>query len=244
MVDYVLSLTPMTNRIHANTSHAAQQYAKQKLGGDVELRPATTKEKVEVTARQLDNEKVVDAVVARDSKGNEYLLGVVDDAKTRHLNQESAVATAIGLIPIVGPPLAATIALKDIVKAGIPIVKAKAAGEATDPADRALMRMGLKHLGLSAVSMASHGAAHYVMMGVEAAAASKDLGDSKPTWRELPKSMWNALKSLFSVKAHEDHTGHDSLRVVMVKQLTVAPPPLEKGAGNPEETAGPPSSAS
>lgn len=230
-------------KIHSSTANAAQTYAKQQLGEEVTLRPATVGEQVQVTAKQLDNEKVIDAVVARDSKGNEYLLGVVDDAKTRHLNQESAVATAIGLIPVVGPPIAATIALKDIVKAGVPMVKAKLAGDVTDPADRALMRMGFKHLGLSAASMASHGAAHYAMMGLEAAAASKDLGDSKPAWRELPKSMWNALKSLFSVKAHEDHAGHDSLRVVLVRQLTVAPPQLEKGAGNPEETAGPPAAS-
>lgn len=231
-------------KIHSSTASAAQAYAKQKLGDDVQLRPATAAQRAQVTAKSLDNEKVIDAVVARDDKGNEYLLGVIDDAKTFRLNQESAIATAIGLIPLVGPPIAATIALKDIVQAGVPLVKARIAGEATDPADRALMRMGLKHLGLSAVSMASHGAAHYAAMGIEVVAASKDFGDAKPSWRELPKSLWHAMKSLFSVKSPEEQSAPESLRVVMVKQLTVAPPQLEKGAGNPEETAGPPPAAS
>ena len=236
----------MTSRIHPKTQVAAEQYAKEKLGKDeVTLRPANIKERWMVHANHLDNEKVVDAVVAKDEQGNAYLLGVFDDVKSRALNQESMLATAIGLVPVVGPPIAASLALKDIVKAGVPLVTATVNGAATDPEHRALMRMGLKHLGLSAASLASHGAAHYVMMGVEAAAASKDLGDGKPSkWRDLPKSLWAALKGLFSVKQHEEHGQHESLRVVMVKQLSVAAPPAvpEKGAGNPEETAGPPSS--
>ena len=51
--------------------------------------------------------------------------------------------------------------------------------------------------------------------------------------RELPKSLWAALKGLFSVKQHEEHGQHESLRVVMVKQLSVAAPPALPEAASP-----------
>ena len=125
-------------------------------------------------------------------------------------------------------------------RAAIPIARAKLHGEAAHAADRALLRMGLKHLGLAAASMALHGAPHYVALGVEAATATGDAYDSKPKLRELHKAVVAALRGLMNVK-FLDPSKQGPLKVELVKQLLVAPEAAPgKGAGNPEETAGPP----
>jgi hypothetical protein len=86
--------------------------------------------------------------------------------------------------------------------------------------------------------MASQGAAHYAMMAIEGTAATIDAAHAKPAWRTLGKSLQTALRGLFNVR-FQDHSKPEALRVVMMKQIAVAPPAVEKGGGNPEATNGP-----
>jgi hypothetical protein len=196
-------------KVHPETAQVARKYAREELAAQgVKLRSATTAETVKSHAKTgFDSEAVIDTVVARDKNGNEWLLQVeLDPTLSDHLNVESGILTFAGMIPVIGAPVVAAFALKDIAKSGVPMLKAKLQGDATDPRDRAMMRMGIKHLGLSGLSMATHGVANAAHAAKGAHAAH---GAAK-----VAHAAHGASKV-----AHAAHTAH---RAVQVAEVAVA----------------------
>jgi hypothetical protein len=199
-------------KVHPETAAIARKHAREQLGAQgVKLRSATPAETLKSHAKTgFDSEAVIDTVVARDKKGNEWLLQVeLDPTLSKHLNVESGILTFAGMIPVIGAPVVAAFALKDIAKAGIPALTAKLSGNATDPRDRAMLRMGLKHLGLSGLSLATHGmgnAAHAAKGAHGAATAAKGA--------HVAHTAHSAAKA-----AHFAHNAH---RAVQVAEVAVA----------------------
>ena len=194
-------------KVHPDTAKAARRFARETLGlQDVKLRAPTAEEKKLRSLDQLDVNMVRDIVVAKDKKGDEYaLLLDLDPTQTRNLNLESGLLTSFSLIPIIGAPVVAGFAIKDLIKGGRAIKKAKQAGNVADPADRAICRMGLKHFGLSGLSMLTQGisaGAHAVASSGEIAqtvSAALDLTDAGAS--EIKETAHSVLKGAGGVKA-------------------------------------------
>lgn len=252
-------------KVHPETAKIARKFGREQLAAqDVKLRAPTMPERVEVFAKTgMDLEATQDAVVIRSKKdGSEWLVGIeVDPAMSRHLNAESGVLTAAGLVPVLGAPAVAAFALKDIIKGGIPALKAKLNGDATSPRDRALVRMGLKHLGLASASMATHGSsqamhiAHGAVQASEVAVAGKDLVEGRASGASIASGMMRSalagLQGIAGVHHHDDHHDNDARILVTDSRLSESRAAREANkrarldsqvAGTPESKTGPPSS--
>jgi hypothetical protein len=160
-------------KIHHDTAAIARKYAREELGiNQPKLRAPTKKETIDSAMKaRLDINQIRDVVVVADKKGNEYLLNIDLDPKlSRQRNVESAMLTSFSLIPLVGAPVVAAFAIRDLVQAKRGMAKAVREGKQIDPDDQALYRMGLRHLGLAGLSTVTQGTA-------VALTAAKDVAD-------------------------------------------------------------------
>lgn len=215
-------------KVHSESAQIARKFGREELGlQDVKVRKATREEQFEgAKAAGFDVEQIRDSVVISGRDGREFLLAIdLDPALSRARNAESGLLTLKGLVPVVGAPVVAAFAVKDIAKAHISMAKAKKQGEAADPRDQALARMGYKHLGLSGLSFATHGASHAMHLahlGVQAAEVTmgtSDLREGKQEGSGLKgylHAMVTALQGIAGVHHHE-HTTDNDPRVIVVQ---------------------------
>lgn len=221
---------PVIDRTAAN---AARQFAREDLAMRApKLRRANGTERAKALKTDPNNaERVSDVVVATDKNGAEALLYIdVDPSESRHLKRESALMTTMGLVPLVGKPTVLFFAFRDILVAGVRIIRDKMAIGASKPKDRAILHMGLKHLGLTTASYATGGIAHGIVVAGECAVVGHDLKNGHKDGHAL-KAAGAALKGLIAVHEHESH--HDnppSITVVEANALVVNLPKAEAKA--------------
>lgn len=210
--------------VHPKSAKVARDFAREELGmRKPKLRVPTKGERVRAHAVDPNNaERVNDIVVAKGADGCEALLYIdLDPSESRHLKRESALLTATGLVPLLGKPTVLYFALRDIVVGGLRCIKDKMAHGHVDPKDRAILQMGLKHLGLTTASYATGGVAHVVVVAAECGVVGHDLSQGHKD-RHILKAAGAALKGLLDV--HEHPNSGDPASITVVRTDAEAPP--------------------
>lgn len=205
-------------KIHHDTAAIARKYAREELGiNGPKLRAPTKKESIDAAMNaRLDINQVRDTVVVADKQGQEFLLNIDLDPKlSRQRNVESAMLTAFSLVPIVGAPVVAAFAVRDLVKAKRGMAQAKREGKQPDPDDQALYRMGIRHLGLAGLSTVTQGTAIALTAAKDVADVASSVGTAADlaTKAESGSALYDAAKTTKTglVGAEATLTGQDTV---------------------------------